>query len=391
MKSGTAHEERLRVLHIGKYFPPHAGGMETYLRDLMVVQHRQGLNVTALVHASGITIFDQDQEVDALDGTSFKVRLAARWFNFGFVPVSPFVWLSAIKLIRQFKPNIIHIHHPNSSAAWLLLLPSARRIPWVAHWQSDILNPSSSRFVKLCYAFYRPFEQQLLSRSAIIFGTSTNYVKGSEALANNLSKVTVLPLGLDTRRLPDPGELQQMDGPKGSPLVLFLGRLAGYKGLPDLLNAIARLPDVHCWLVGDGSERRILEAETARLEIQGRVRFVGAVSEEQKWRYLKTADVVVLPSTDKNEAFGMVILEAGHLGKSMVVTDIEGSGTAWVAGQFGATTVAASDLDALTASIRQSLSLSTEEHKGLQKAAYAPFDLEAQCTEILDHYRSIIS
>ena len=68
MKSGTAHEERLRVLHIGKYFPPHAGGMETYLRDLMVVQHRQGLNVTALVHASRATTFDQDRQVDALNG-----------------------------------------------------------------------------------------------------------------------------------------------------------------------------------------------------------------------------------------------------------------------------------------------------------------------------------
>ncbi|MDG2442794.1 MAG: glycosyltransferase [Luminiphilus sp.] len=387
----TAHEKPLRVLHIGKYFPPHAGGMETYLQDLMVVQHRQGQKVTAIVHAFSATGFDRDQQVDALDGTSFKVRLAARWFNLGFVPVSPFFWLSALKLIRQFKPNIIHIHHPNLSAAWLLLLPLARKVPWVAHWHSDILTPSSSRFVRFCYAFYRPVEQQLLKLSTIIFATSSSYVEDSEALAKHLSKVEVLPLGLDTRRLPDPDQVQQMDRPKGSPLVLFLGRLAGYKGLPTLLNAVAQLPNVHCWLVGDGSERRILEDEVARLKIQDRVRFVGAVNEKNKWRYLKTADVVVLPSTDKNEAFGMVILEAGHLDKSMVVTDIDGSGTAWVASQFGATVVAARDLCALTAGIRQVLSMPPRESKGVPSADGGPFNLATQSREIIDHYRSIDS
>lgn len=385
------HEKPLRVLHIGKYFPPHAGGMETYLRDLIVVQHRQGQKVTALVHASHVTAFDRDQQVDALNGTSFKVRLAARWFNLGFVPVSPFFWLSALKLVRQFKPNIIHIHHPNLSAVWLLLLPQARKVPWVAHWQSDILTPSSSRFVRFCYAFYRPFEQQLLNRSAVIFATSSHYAEGSEALTNNLSKVKVLPLGLDARRLPDPYQLQQIDRPKDSPVVLFLGRLAGYKGLPNLLNAIAQLPNVNCWLVGDGSERRILEDEVARLKIQDRVRFAGAVNEEQKWRYLKTADVVVLPSTDKNEAFGMVILEAGHLGKSMVVTDIQGSGTAWVASQFGATIVATSDTSALTAGIRQVLSMPIGDVKDVPPANAGPFNLETQCREIIDHYRSLDS
>ena len=391
MKSGITQKKPLRILHIGKYFPPHPGGMETYLRDLMVVQHRQGQKVTALVHTSSATAFDQDRQVDALDGTSFKVRLAARWFNLGFVPVSPLFWLSALELIRQFKPNIIHIHHPNLSAAWLLLLPLARRIPWVAHWQSDVLTSSSTRFVRFCYAFYRPFEQRVLNRSAVIFATSGNYVEGSEALTNNLSKVKVLPLGLDSRRLPDPNQLQSLDRPKDSPLVLFLGRLAGYKGLSILLNAIAQLPNVHCWLVGDGSERRILEEEAARLKIQGRVRFVGAVNEEKKWRYLKTADVVVLPSTDKNEAFGMVILEAGHLGKSMVVTDIQGSGTAWVAGQFGATIVTDGDLGALTAGINQVLSMPTRNSKGTLEVDSSPFNLDAQSTEMLDHYRSVAS
>ena len=107
------------------------------------------------------------------------------------------------------------------------------------------------------------------------------------------------------------------------------------------------------------------------------------------FHHLKTADVVVLPSTDKNEAFGMVILEAGHLDKSMVVTDIEGSGTAWVAGQFGATVVAARDLGALTAGIHQVLSMPPQESRDVPSADGGPFNLATQSREIIDHYRSL--
>ena len=97
--------------------------METYLRDLMNVQKRQGLSVMALVHASQRGLIDSEESIDALDGTTYKVMRSARWLNLGFVPVSPgFIW-SAFKAIKQFKPDIIHIHHPNSSAMWLLLLP----------------------------------------------------------------------------------------------------------------------------------------------------------------------------------------------------------------------------------------------------------------------------
>ena len=44
----------MKILHVGKYFPPYAGGMETYLRDLMAAQARQGLDTAALVHQSDI-------------------------------------------------------------------------------------------------------------------------------------------------------------------------------------------------------------------------------------------------------------------------------------------------------------------------------------------------
>lgn len=387
MSEEADQEKPLRVLHIGKYFPPHPGGMETYLRDLVSVQHRQGITVMALVHSSKATLRDLEIEVDALDGTAFHVRLAARWLNIGFIPISPLFWLSALSAIGRFRPDVIHMHHPNASAIWLLLLPKARRLSWIVHWQSDIVTPASSWLVRCCYFFYKPLEQALLKRASIICATSKEYLKDSKALNKHVSKVKVVPLGLDERRLPDSTSLQPVAKPD-APVALYLGRLAAYKGLRYLLEAIAQLPEVHCWLAGDGSERSALEQQVTRLGIQDRVRFIGVISEEDKWRYLKTADVVTLPSTDKNEAFGMVLLEAAHLKKPLVVTDILGSATGWVGKKLGAEVVPAKDTKALAAGIRDALQNDTAGKTEARKSSSATFNLRQQTINITAIYRS---
>ena len=388
MSEEAAQEKPLRILHIGKYFPPHPGGMETYLRDLMSVQHRQGITVTALVHSSNATLRDREIKVDALDGAAFDVRLAARWFNVGFIPISPLFWLSALGAIRWFRPDFIHMHHPNASAIWLLLLPSARGIPWIVHWQSDIVTASSGWLVRCCYFVYKPLEQALLKRASIICATSERYLEGSKALNHHASKVKVVPLGQDEYRLPPPHTLQPFAKPD-APVVLYLGRLATYKGLRYLLEAIAQLPEVHCWLAGDGSERSALQQQVARLGIQNRVRFIGGISEEDKWRYLKTVDVVTLPSTDKNEAFGMVLLEAAYLKKPLVVTDILGSATGWVGSNLGAEIVTPADTKALAAGIRDALQKDTAGKTEARKSLTTTFNLRQQAIDITAIYRSV--
>lgn len=129
--------------------------------------------------------------------------------------------------------------------------------------------------------------------------------------------VTMLPLLVDVDRFrpqPQSRYLQHRLGIAG-PIVLFVGRLAGNKRTPLLIEALSRLGDksLHAVLVGACSDIYAEEAacclQLARaLGIADRVHLVGELSDEElPWAY-RSADVLVMPS--RHEGFCVPVLEA---------------------------------------------------------------------------------
>ena len=104
--------------------------------------------------------------------------------------------------------------------------------------------------------------------------------------------------------------------------LLFVGRAEGRKGLPILLRAFEALrsADVPARLTIAGATRE--EVEPLLLDPEG-VEIVGRVSEEEKWRLLGEADLLVAPSLG-GESFGMVLTEAFASGTPVVASDIAG-------------------------------------------------------------------
>jgi glycosyltransferase involved in cell wall biosynthesis len=104
-----------------------------------------------------------------------------------------------------------------------------------------------------------------------------------------------------------------------------------YKGIPDLIRACSTIPEADLWLVGTGEVEAEARALVQELGMEDRVKFWGAVEDDLLWRIYQTCDLFCIASTDRTEAFGVVLLEAAHFGKPVVVREIEGSGVAWVA------------------------------------------------------------
>lgn len=112
----------------------------------------------------------------------------------------------------------------------------------------------------------------------------------------------------------------RLDTPADAPLALALGRLHRNKGFDVLLEAVARVPQLHLWLAGEGEERAALEARVRALGIADRVRLLG-------WRedvpaLLAACDVLV--SSSRHEPLGNVVIEAWAAGVAVAATASEG-------------------------------------------------------------------
>ncbi|HET9651476.1 MAG TPA: glycosyltransferase, partial [Usitatibacter sp.] len=283
----------MRILHIGKYYPPVPGGMERFLGDLAEAQRAAGHEVVVLVHAH--------KRSARVSDPPWIMRVPV-WMRLIFAPISPAFPFWLRRAIRDFKPDVLHFHLPNLSAFWALMLPSALRIPWVLHWQSDIEQSKLS--LRLAYPLYRPFEYALLERAETIIATSPQYLEASHALAPWKPKCHVVPLGLDTGRLPRMRGVRSDDLWTGRGLrVLAVGRLTYYKGFETLIRAVLGDDTKQLIIVGEGEERRKLERLFTHANEPGSIRLMGEVDEPTLHRLMASCDVFCLTSRERTEAF----------------------------------------------------------------------------------------
>lgn len=314
----------MRVLHVGKFYPPYRGGMEVFLADLLHEQRRQGIDAHALVHG------------DPLPDDPEWVQRVPVQFNLVYAPMALGFRRALGKAIDRLKPDVLHLHMPNNSALWALTLPGARKVPWVVHWHSDVVVSNIKWSVALAYMLYRPFEQALLERSQQVFATSPPYLEASAALRSWRNKCEVVPLGINLQTLsdeasPPPPTLQWR--PDTKLRLLSIGRLTYYKGFETLIQAVSTLPGVELLIAGEGELLEPLQALIRNVTPPGMppaTRLVGAVDDAAKHALLANCDLFCLASRERTEAFGIVLLEAMQHARPCLVTDLPGSGMPWV-------------------------------------------------------------
>jgi rhamnosyl/mannosyltransferase len=320
----------MKVLHIGKFFFPSLGGIETFLMDLTQAAHAKGVEQGVLVHA-------QNRQQGAGRGSpipfphlSYFERVHTVG-SFGYAPISPGFPAALNRALRDFAPDLLHLHMPNPSAFWALLSPHARGLPWILHWHADAADSDFAPIVRALYPAYFPFEQALLKRAAAVIVSSPPYLDASRALGRWKSKCHAVPLGMNPERLTErakefAAKIWQNDK---ALRVLALGRLATYKGFDKLVQAAARTK-ARIVIAGDGEDRARLEAMVSDLKLRDRVHLLGGISDSERNSLLDSCDLVCLPSINRAEAFGISVLEGMAVGKPALVSRLAGSGLPWL-------------------------------------------------------------
>ncbi|MDR2012426.1 MAG: glycosyltransferase [Rhodanobacter sp.] len=338
----------MRILHVGKYYAPERGGIERYTQALAEWCAARGDAVAALVHQRPGTWRSRHELVGTID-----VRRVGCLAAPVYTPLSPMFPFELARALHDFRPDLLHLHLPNPSCFAALASPAARRLPWIVHWHADVPPDSPDWRLRNAYRVYRPFEQTVLARAAVIVATSHPYLEASAALRPWRAKTIVVPLGIapcPTHAVPRTG-LWRADSKLR---LLAVGRLSRYKGLDVLIQAIARVADAALLLVGRGECERELRARIAAQHLESRVTMTGELDDDALESAYAAADAFVLPSLDRGEAFGLVLLEAMRARLPVIASAIPGSGVGEVVsdGETG-TLVPPGDAAALAAAIER--------------------------------------
>lgn len=329
----------LRILHIGKYFPPFAGGMENFLADLTFAQAQQGDTVATLVHDHHLRwlrcFAPVRAEANLHQLAPITLYRAPTYGRLLYAPVSPQFPFWLRRILQDFQPQLLHFHLPNTSAFWALSLIQARRLPWIIHWHSDVFSTLNKKLA-IAYSSYRPLEQRLLAHAQAIIATSVPYLASSTALQPWQDKCQVIPLGLSLDRLPDHPIPQatrwanQQWGDQRATKILCVGRLTYYKGHEILIQALVQVTGGQVLIVGQGELRSRLATLITKLNLAPQVKLLGYCTDAELTALFATCDIVCLPSVERTEAFGVVLLEAMRYAKPIIASAISGSGVTWV-------------------------------------------------------------
>jgi glycosyltransferase involved in cell wall biosynthesis len=300
--------ERLSILHLGKFYPPHYGGIESVTATLAEDQIASGHRVEVVCFTCEPPEFDRQEAGPTIRRFHAKRVVASQPLSWGYV-------MAGLRGIG--RADVIHVHLPNLLAA-LVAAIAPRRARVVLHWHADIEGKG------LLGMLVRPIEWFALARADAVICTSPNYLRSSVALRSWQHKAHVIPIGI--------ADVQMRDGRRSAdPFVLFVGRLVPYKGVSVLLQAVAQMKsDARLMIVGRGPMQASLMDEAESLGIASRVAFLGAVEDETLARLFNEARIFCLPSINRLEAFGVVLLEAMRAGCPTVAADIPGSGVGWV-------------------------------------------------------------
>lgn len=304
----------MHILHVGKYYPPYRGGIETVVEQICRGLVRRGERVTALV--SNDTSSTVDEVIDGV-----RVLRLGRRAELNSQPLNP----GLIPAIRRLRFDVLHFHTPNPVGA-LAVLAAGRNEPVVVTHHSDIVR---QRWLGGAATLA---QSMLYRRAAALVAATPKHIQYSTVLRRFESRCRVIHFPIDALpyvHAPATWDDQLPLAWRDEPLVLFVGRLVYYKGLDVLLEALQLTKGARLAIVGVGPLLNRLVEQVAALGLGERVKFLGAVSDERLRALYKCAGFLVLPSVAPSEAFGMVQLEAMAAGRPVISTNLK-SGVPYV-------------------------------------------------------------
>jgi glycosyltransferase involved in cell wall biosynthesis len=307
------------------YYRPNISGLTLYVESLAKGLAARGHEVTILTHAHAVGLAPEERD------EGVRIVRAAVIARAGKALISPAILSAARRELR--RADVFHLHSPLVNAVPLSLAGMIAGVPIVVTYHCD-LKPPPGVVQRVIEALARGSQDFALARAHTIVTYTEDYARHTPSLAKRLDRVRwILPPVVAPRATGRTvEEIRMRYGIRGQPVLLFLGRFAEEKGLPYLVGAFSeirrRFPEAALVLAGE-KDRVPGETVGERLapllaDPDSGVVATGSVPPEQIGDLFQVADLLVLPSTNSTESFGLVQVEAMLEGVPVVASDLPG-------------------------------------------------------------------
>ncbi len=355
----------MKICIIVSTFPPYKGGMGNSAYEfakILGVENDVTVFMPSFCHSERSGATAKRSEESIIDSSSLshpasqakQVSVVPQNDNLKIERIKP-TWKIGngavlLKLWGKLKDfDVIYLHYPFYGTAeiiWLYKVLHPRQ-KLAIHFHMD--TPNLKWWGKILSMPSKLIKNNLMKRADKIISASLDYVAHSsikEVWKKTPEKFIEIPFGVHLNKfhvfphdVPDLKKLRAKYGiQEKDRVIMFLGGLDSahrFKGIEVLLRAMTPpapplgkrgKPALNAKLLicGGGDLKSKYEDLAKELKIERQVIFAGRVPDEELVLHYNLADIFVLPSTDKSEAFGIVLLEAMACGVPVMASNLPG-------------------------------------------------------------------
>ena len=306
-----------KVLELSSCFPPSRGGVENFVHRLTADLAKRSHQITVVTSSRGRSPGHYRERV----GNVTVIRYAEKYHVFE-APIIPKIALAALTM----DYDVLHVNGMNPGLTDLaVFFAKLRRKPVVVTYHNDAETHIWGLLGRLATVGYAVVARFALRFANVVVCTTLSYASTSRVVKYSKDRLKIIPLGVDTGVY----GRSDLNGPSAdSKRLLFVGQLKQYKGLHVLLESISTLIkqgyNVTLDVVGTGPESGRLKRRVDELALGTHVSFKGNVDEASLASLYANCKAFVLPSLNRREAFGLVLLEALAAGKPIIASDVPG-------------------------------------------------------------------
>ena len=310
--------QTMKILVLTHEFPPVGGGGGRVAQDIACGLAQRGHAIHILTaHLEGLP------NHESMNGVHIQriAPMRREAFRAGFADMARYDWsamMDGLKIIRAWKPDVIHAHFAVPAGAAALILSKLTGVPYLltAHLGDvpDALPEKTGRWFKWIYPF-----TPAIWRGAAKVAAVSEFTR-QLALKHYPVPIDVILNGIDLKTLP-----AHIPVTGTAPHIVFAGRFMEQKNPQHLVDALKRIQhlDWRCSMLGDGP---LLEAVRETVDASGlaaRITFLGWVTPEDVLNAFAQSDILVLPS--RSEGLSVVGVQALGMGLAMVLSDAGGN------------------------------------------------------------------